>query len=682
MKITAILTTFFIVSTNLFAQHETDERVIGFKYVLKFNQNSPNVTLTNTNLFDPLNANYKGIMGTPYSNSICDTLGNLLFYYDGATVYEANGQIMSGGNLHVYNFSSYYVSSLIVPIEESNRRYYYLFETVPYEENWDFNNNRPKNCPVIYSNCADFYDQCRLQYHIIDMHANNGNGTVLNTHIFVADSVAPSVSGIKHQNNIDTWVSVLKSRTNIILNYKVNSCSISTPVKNDIPDFEYPDSPYWPYSPRLGLGFQLVYSTLGDIVAFTGTKKSENMQNTISKKLFIAPFNNSTGLFDFNALQSIPVTSAICNNLFSHNSKYLYYHDTDLFVPVWIFQYNIDTKTIFPFYYNSEKNFYSGIDYGENNDLLLLKLKRFPINAGLNPVGYLGKINNINHDFLPSHLIDSLNQPAFEQLKGPASLLYVARNNYIYNFYHPDYKKPDAFPVARSVSNTITSPACFNQPVTLKGKTNIPADSMYWLIKKTSDTNWQRVNSDTFDITLSPGTYTASLVSYKYCLPDSATQQFTIEDYPAVRLADDTLYTCESKPVELPANDTYSYYWYNENGETVSNQISATGKYNIVVQNSCGTGKDSLYLKNSLLEMTNLITANNDNRNDCMIATSNNKHETIQLSIYNSWGSCVFSDNNYHNNWCPGNELSNGVYYYEARYNNACSKKGWIEIVR
>ncbi|WP_299247595.1 gliding motility-associated C-terminal domain-containing protein, partial [uncultured Cytophaga sp.] len=109
--------------------------------------------------------------------------------------------------------------------------------------------------------------------------------------------------------------------------------------------------------------------------------------------------------------------------------------------------------------------------------------------------------------------------------------------------------------------------------------------------------------------------------------------------------------------------------------------VSETGQYNMVVKNSCGTRADSLYVNNSTLNVTNLVTANNDNKNDCLYAISNNANETIRMSIYNSWGSNIFSDNNYKNNWCPNNDVSDGVYYYEATYNNNCSKKGWVEIV-
>ena len=524
---------------------------------------------------------------------------------------------------------------------------------------------------------------CKLQYHIIDMQANGGRGSIVKKNIFVADSIAPSISGVKHQNNVDTWVSVLKSRTNVLLNFKVNACSVEPPIENTIPDFEYIDQPYGSYTPKYGLGFQLVYSTAGDLVTFSGTQKSLNAPSSRAYTVFTAPFDAATGLFDFAALQTIPVESGFCANLFSHDSKYLYYQKTDLFSHEWIYQYNIASQTSLPFYFNSQKNFYSCLDYGKENNILIYKLTERLISRpfNYNIVGYLGEIKNIDQAFVSSNLVDSLLIPSYEQPQAIPSFTYVARNNYIYNFYHPDYKKPNAFPVAQSISNTLLSPACYDAPVTFNGASNIAVDSLFWFVKKLPATSWQKYTDDTLNLNLSPGTYQASLVSYKYCLADSATQQFVLEDYPTISVAADSIYTCELKTVDLPTTSAYAYQWYNAYAEPVAPVVHETGMYTLVVTNSCGTAQDSVYLGNSTLNVTNLITVNNDGKNDCMVAQSNNARETISLSVYNSWGSRVFYDADYKNTWCPENELSDGVYFYETTYNNNCSKKGWVHII-
>jgi|GEM_PF-2826842 len=681
----------FILTYNLlFAQHETDQRVIGFKYIMKFNGTNPQVETTSSNLYDPFNPNYKGDLQTPHANSICDTLGNLLFYYDGTSVHQSNGEVMNNGTLHDYNFSSYYNNALIVPIEESNRRYYYLFETVPYEENWNYITNRPLEdvSSCYYPNeCGKFWDLCKLQYHVIDIQANGGSGGVLKKNIFIADSVAPSISGIKHQNNIDTWISVLKYRTNNIFNYKVNSCAIQAPVISTIPDFEYKKKPlYVPYSVASNTGFQLVYSTKGDYAAFPGNKISDinPPDSDIPLYLFIAPFDNQTGLFDFSILKTIDVRSGGDDNFFSHDSKYLYYNNSGFFVPVWMYQYELSTGNSTPMYYNDipPDNNYSGLDYGKNNDILIYKVKVKPNKSAFKCVSYLGEISNINQPFVPGNLIDSLLLPGIDQPDNNPLYTYIARNNYIYNFYHPDYKKPPAFPAPVSVVSSVASPSCFTSPVVLAGHATGAADSAYWYVQKEPAVTWQKYVTDTFNLTVNPGTYQASYVSYKYCLGDSATQQFVIEDYPHVQLPIDSVYTCDSKPVDLPAIATsYQSYWVNAAGNTVVSPLPDPGVYAFVVQNSCDKASDSLYVKNSVLDVTNLVTANNDTQNDCLYAVSNNPTEKIRLSIYNCWGSRIFYEENYSNNWCPGTEVSDGVYFYETVYNNNCNKKGWVQVV-
>lgn len=691
MKCITTAAIFILFSTILFGQHETDQRVIGFKYKLNFNATNPQVETTSAYLYDPFNTNYKGDLKTPHANSICDTLGNLLFYYDGTSVYQPNGAVMQNGTLHDYNFSSYYNNVLIVPIEESNRRYYYLFETIPHPENWDYTKNTPSNCPAnIY--CFTFWDLCKLQYSIIDVQANAGNGAVSKKNIFVIDSVAPSISGIKHQNNIDTWVSVLKYHTNKILNYKVNSCAIQGPIISSIPDFEYKQVPLYvsSYSPAAQSGFQIVYSTKGDYVAFPGNKISDSNPSTSTPPnfyLYITPFNNQTGLFDFSTLKTITVKSGYDANLFSHDSKYLYYHDSNLFAPVWIYQYELTTGTSLPFYYNNNiyHNSYSGVDYGKQNDLLIYKLNAYD---SKNPyphfyAGYLGQLKNIDQPFISTNLIDSLPQPVYDQPIGTNGNLinYISRNNYIYNFYNPDYKKPPAFSLPKSITASIPSPACFTVPISLAGHSNIPSDSMYWLIKKETG-NWQKYTEDTFNLPVTPATYKATYVSFKYCLSDSAAQQFLIEDYPQIQLPIDTAYTCDSKAIDLPEiNTSYSSYWINSQGNPVNRAGNEPGQYSIVVKNSCGTASDSIYIKNSLLDVTNLVTANNDQMNDCLNVTSNNVSEKISLSIYNCWGSRIFYDTDYKNNWCPDTETTTGVYFYETTYNNNCSKKGWVQVI-
>lgn len=170
-------------------------------------------------------------------------------------------------------------------------------------------------------------------------------------------------------------------------------------------------------------------------------------------------------------------------------------------------------------------------------------------------------------------------------------------------------------------------------------------------------------------------------MAYKYCVDNGNARSFVLEDYPQVQLATDSIYTCDSKPVDLPIpQTTNTYQWHTEYGAPVAGTENKPGTYILEVSNSCGTAKDSLYIKNSTLNIANLVTANNDFKNDCWLIDSNNDSESIEVSIYNSWGSKVFSDKQYNNNWCPADE-SDGIYYYDIIYNNACTKKGWVQVM-
>jgi gliding motility-associated-like protein len=91
------------------------------------------------------------------------------------------------------------------------------------------------------------------------------------------------------------------------------------------------------------------------------------------------------------------------------------------------------------------------------------------------------------------------------------------------------------------------------------------------------------------------------------------------------------------------------------------------------------------YDKQNLM-VPNLITPNNDNKNECFIIKDVNNFDILpgsSLEVYNRWGEAVFKASNYSNQqpWCGGS-LTDGVYYYHIK--TGCGEqviKGWIEIL-
>ena len=96
------------------------------------------------------------------SASVSDSLLNLLFYTNGATVWNSEHLIMVGGSGLLGSDSSTQ-SSLIIPHPGNNYQYYLFTTTGNRWVGWD------KSHPP------------GLRYHIIDMRRSNGLGTVAAT---------------------------------------------------------------------------------------------------------------------------------------------------------------------------------------------------------------------------------------------------------------------------------------------------------------------------------------------------------------------------------------------------------------------------------------------------------------------------------------------------------------------
>jgi gliding motility-associated-like protein len=82
-----------------------------------------------------------------------------------------------------------------------------------------------------------------------------------------------------------------------------------------------------------------------------------------------------------------------------------------------------------------------------------------------------------------------------------------------------------------------------------------------------------------------------------------------------------------------------------------------------------------------------LMTPNNDNRNEELTFAGIAQYPQNKLVIFNRWGSEVFSQSNYQNQWrgrteigTSGDELPDGTYYYVLTVPNKEAVKGFIEI--
>jgi len=120
-------------------------------------------------------------------------------------------------------------------------------------------------------------------------------------------------------------------------------------------------------------------------------------------------------------------------------------------------------------------------------------------------------------------------------------------------------------------------------------------------------------------------------------------------------------------------------------GTTVGNSANVTS-------NTPDTGKINNHsnitasiIKHGVFDggIPNVITPNNDGKNDFFYIKGLDAYPNSELQIFNRWGNAIFSSSNYKNNWA-GEGLAEGTYYYVLKVNNATKDvyKGWVEIIR
>ncbi|MCU0415774.1 MAG: gliding motility-associated C-terminal domain-containing protein [Cytophagaceae bacterium] len=145
----------------------------------------------------------------------------------------------------------------------------------------------------------------------------------------------------------------------------------------------------------------------------------------------------------------------------------------------------------------------------------------------------------------------------------------------------------------------------------------------------------------------------------------------------------------------------FTYVWTGSNGfRTTTNSpiLSVVPNANVVTyqvyvidnaNTGCQTGTDATIVyavDKQNLEIMNLVTPNNDGKNDIFIVRDKVTLQDLipqgsYLEVYNRWGDRVFKANDYKNNWnCA--ELSDGMYFYLLQ--TECGNqeyKGWVHIL-
>jgi gliding motility-associated-like protein len=236
--------------------------------------------------------------------SISSNTGDLLFYTDGTSVYNAQHQIMPNGTGLLGNSSSTQ-SAIIVPYPGTLDKYFIITVPVPSFGGGGFG----------------------MSYSVVDMALEAGLGDVdtLQKNIPIASNVGENVCAVRHANGQSFW----------IVSHKLSSDTVVA--------FEFDASGFNP-TPSVSLTGDVIDAWVGSIKAspsgnYIGFASQNNVTNG---RITLMSFDNQTGLVDTALFWSSAEVVGPYGIEFSGDSKILYVSDGWAGQNRSIVQYDID----------------------------------------------------------------------------------------------------------------------------------------------------------------------------------------------------------------------------------------------------------------------------------------------------------------------------------------------------
>lgn len=126
----------------------------------------------------------------------------------------------------------------------------------------------------------------------------------------------------------------------------------------------------------------------------------------------------------------------------------------------------------------------------------------------------------------------------------------------------------------------------------------------------------------------------------------------------------------------VPTATVNSTYYFNPTGST-----TATGTYTISVGDACGISKFTTFDLTTIdckVIVPNVVTVNGDNINDYFRIKGLDNFLGSSLYVYNRWGTQVYKNTNYQNDWKPG--MTAGTYFYVLEVTDGRKFNGFFEL--
>jgi gliding motility-associated-like protein len=205
-------------------------------------------------------------------------------------------------------------------------------------------------------------------------------------------------------------------------------------------------------------------------------------------------------------------------------------------------------------------------------------------------------------------------------------------------------------------------------------------------------------NTTTPVTTVGSGNYTVTVVDTSGCTGTSASvtvnanpvPQAAFIATPPTAFAGDTIAFTDQSTVSSGSITSWMWDFGDGNTSTTSNpthSYGTPGSYNVCLYVATATPcYDTICNEYVVLPFTiiapNIITPNGDGVNDNLVFFNLEFYPNARLTVYNRWGSKVYENTNYQNNW-DGGGMVDGVYYYVVEAVDLQeSATGFFHIIR